>query len=107
MDALSSSVRTHLNLGAILGSSFDLMDVVTVMERYRGVTDEERLGHAESVHESLEEAVWHRILEEDRDEHGDWDRTGGWSDHPYAEFNTRYKFTHDIWRTNILRLSLD
>lgn len=42
MDALPSSVRNHLNLGAILGSSFELMDVVTVFEQSRGVLKDER-----------------------------------------------------------------
>ena len=42
MDSLPASVRTHLNLGAILGSLFELMDVVTVFEQYRGVKKEER-----------------------------------------------------------------
>lgn len=104
MDSLPASVRTHLNLGAILGSLFELMDVVTVFEQYRGVKKEERLVHAKSVHESLDEAVRKGILEVvDSDFHGRF----GSSDHPYASHNTTYKFTHDVWRSNILRLTLD
>lgn len=104
MDSLPASVRTHLNLGAILGSLFELMDVVTVFEQCRGVKKEERLVHAKSVHESLDEAVRKGILEVvDSDFHGRF----GSSDHPYAPHNTTYKFTHDVWRSNILRLTLD
>jgi hypothetical protein len=104
MDSLPASVRTHLNLGAILGSSFELMDVVTVFEQYRGVKKEERLAHAKSVHESLDEAVRKGILEV---VDSDSDPRYGSSDHPYTNHNVAYKFTHDVWRSNILRLTLD
>ena len=104
MDSLPSSVRTHLNLGAILGSSFELMDVITVFEQYRCVKKEERLVHAKSVHESIDEAVRKGILEvSDTALHSRY----GSSDHPYASLNLTYKFTHDVWRSNILRLTLD
>ena len=104
MDSLPSSVRTHLNLGAILGSSFELMDVISVFEQYRGVKKEERLVHAKSVHESLDEAVRKGILEVTG---LDFSSSYGSSDHPYASSNLIYKFTHDVWRSNILRLTLD
>jgi predicted ATPase len=104
MDSLPASVRTHLNLGAILGSSFELMDVVTVFEQYRGVKKEERLAHAKSVHESLDEAVRKGILEV---VDSDSDPRYGSSDHPYTNHNVAYKFTLDVWRSNILRLTLD
>jgi tetratricopeptide (TPR) repeat protein len=106
MDSLPSSVRTHLNLGAILGSAFELMDVVTVFEQYRGVQKDERLKHAKSVHESLDEAVKKGILEVTDRESAIHARYNA-SDHPYAAHNTIYKFTHDVWRSNILRLTLD
>lgn len=106
MDSLPSSVRTHLNLGAILGTAFELMDVVNVFEQYRGVQKEERLKHAESVHESLEEAVRNNILEVTNREQAIHARYNA-SDHPYAAHNKIYKFTHDVWRSNILRLTLD
>lgn len=106
MDSLPSSVRTHLNLGAILGNVFELLDVVSVFEQYRGVHEEERLKHAKSVHESLEEAVRKGILEVATKENEIHARYSS-SDHPYAASNTTYKFTHDVWRSNILRLTLD
>lgn len=106
MDALPSNVRTHLNLGAILGSAFELMDVVTVFEQYRGVEKDDRVKHAKSVHESLDEAVKKGILEVANRETATHARYNA-SDHPYASNNATYKFTHDVWRSNILRLTLD
>jgi hypothetical protein len=108
MDALPSSVRSHLNLGAVLGQTFELMDVVTAFEQYRSVEEEERFDHAESVHESLKEAVAHGIIEEVSRESQPMQHAGYKNaDHPYAEHNISYRFTHDVWRSNILRLTLD
>jgi predicted ATPase len=106
MDSLSPAVRTHLNLGAILGTGFELMDVVTIFEQYRGIKPEERLRHARSVHESLEEAVREGILKVENGALGVQARYNS-SEHPYAANNKTYKFTHDVWRSNILRLTLD
>lgn len=106
MDSLPSTVRTHLNLGAILGSAFELMDVVTVFEQYRDVTKDGRLEHAQAVHESLDQAVKKGILEVTNKESAVRTRYNT-SEHPYAAHNIIFKFTHDVWRSNILRLTLD
>jgi len=109
IDRLPSSVRTYLNLGAILGPTFELLDVVTVFEQYRelrGVQTGERLKHAKSVHASLEDAVKEGILEIATGESALHTRYT-MSEHPYASENTTYKFTHEIWIRNILSLILD
>lgn len=109
IDRLPSSVRTYLNLGAILGPTFELLDVVTVFEQYRelrGVQTGEQLKHAKSVHESLEEAVKEGILEIATGESALHTRYN-MSEHPYSSENTTYKFTHGIWISNILSLTLD
>ena len=105
LDALKPLVRTHLNLGAILGSTFELMDVVTVFEHSRGVTPDEREAHAQSVQESLEEAASVNILVVENQSMQSIRFSS--SDHPFAAQNVTYKFAHDVWRSNILRLTLN
>eukprot|EP00797_Seminavis_robusta_P022824 Sro368_g127930.2 (2147) ;mRNA; r:15598-22595 len=106
MDLLSHEARTHINLGAILGPAFESADVVSVMERYRGISESDREGHKQSVLESLVQAADSGILEEDL--------TGAGNSMSFTAQETflgsesvTYKFTHDDWRKNILKVVLD
>ena len=103
VDSLPKSVRTHLHLAAILGLSFQLFDVILVMERYISVRDKDKLRHAESVRDSLREAVRQGILEEVQES------SQKTHHHPYAETikNSTFQFTHDNWRKKLLTLTLD
>jgi predicted ATPase len=100
LDSLPAIVRTHLNLGALVGFSFSAKDVISVMEQYRGVPDEGKQEHAEFVYDSLSEAVWHGILEVDEE----LVTTGEEDD---LILNTKYRFSHKLWREQIIDLTLD
>jgi tetratricopeptide (TPR) repeat protein len=106
LDSLQPTLRQYLNLGAILGTSFELMDIVSVFEQHDQVPKEKLRSYASSVHESLEEAVEKGILAFTERESASHVRYN-MSDHPYFEKNKIYKFTHDVWRSTILKLTLD
>ena len=106
MDLLSPEARTHINLGAILGPAFESEDVVSIMERYRGVGASDRDVHRESVLETLVQAVDSGILEEDITGAGNSMSFTGQGNFQSQESIT-YKFTNDDWRKNILKVILD
>jgi hypothetical protein len=106
MDLLSPEARTHINLGAILGPAFESEDVVSVMERYRGIGAKDRDGHRELILESLLQAVDSGILEEDITGAGNSMSFTG-PDNFESQESITYKFTHDDWRKNILKVILD
>jgi predicted ATPase len=62
LDSLSANVLNHLNLGALLGSSFYLDEVVTVMARYNDVSDDGMAAHSVKVEAALKVAVDNGIL---------------------------------------------
>jgi hypothetical protein len=62
LDSLNASVLTHLNLGALLGHSFHLEDVVAIMGRYNNVREEEWNSHHSLCEGCLQEAVDNGIL---------------------------------------------
>lgn len=106
MDLLTPEARTHINLGAILGPAFESADVISIMERYRGISDQEREDHRQSVLESLAQAAESGILEEDL--------TGAGNSMSFCaqenftgQDSITYKFTHADWRKNILKVVLD
>lgn len=107
MDILSPETRTHVNLGAILGPSFESLDVVRVMERYRGISDGDKEEHCRSVLESLEQAAECGILEEDLSGAGMSMSFTNQGDFLSEDDRIIYKFTHSDWRTNILKVVLD
>lgn len=106
MDLLSPEARTHINLGAILGPAFESTDVISIMERYRGISEKDREAHRESILESLAQAAESGILEEDL--------TGAGNSMSFCAQETfvgqesiTYRFTHHNWRTNILETVLN
>ncbi|KAG7363712.1 adenylate/guanylate cyclase [Nitzschia inconspicua] len=62
LDSLSANVLNHLNLGALLGASFYLDEVVSIMARYNQVPDESMAAHSVKVEAALEVAVENGIL---------------------------------------------
>lgn len=100
LDSLPAIVRTHLNVGALVGFCFSAKDVISVMEEYRGVPDDGKQEHAEFVNDSLSEAVWHGILEVDEEL-----VTTGKEDDLIQ--NSKYRFAHKLWQEHIIDLTLD
>lgn len=62
LDELSPLDRSHLNLGAILGFSFEESDIVAVMEKYNDVGENNKESHARNVRSSLQESVEYGVL---------------------------------------------
>ena len=88
LDELSPVVRSHLNLGAILGFSFQERDIIHVMERYNDVAEDSTDSFAESVHASLQETVQCGILKCSPD-------------------GSTYTFSHQLWMKTIALCILD
>lgn len=107
IDRLPTAVRKACFVGAILGSKFELLDIIIVFEHEKHVGESERMDHCRSVKENMNTAVAKGILDvmpdEDRKYHGSFMAKG----HPFAEFNVKYRFAHNVWRTNILSSTLD
>jgi len=120
IDGLNSNVQTALRLGAVLGSAFDLLEVVSVDELLAEVKFEDRYQHAEKIHKALDLAIEEGILEEvvdggeeeeaqesENEESLRESSSGKSSKHPYHKQNRTYNFTNDTWRSIILKLMLD
>ena len=107
MDLLSPETRTHINLGAILGPAFESADVVSVMERYRGISEKEKSRHRASVLDSLAQAAESGILEEDVTGAGNSMSFCAQENFMAGHESITYKFTHDNWRKQILKVVLD
>lgn len=107
MDLLSPETRTHINLGAILGPAFESDDVVSVMERYHGISDKDKRKHRQSVVDSLEQAAESGILEEDVAGAGNSMSFCAQENFMAGQESITYKFTHGDWRKQILKVVLD
>ena len=110
VDALPKAMRTHLHLGAILGLSFQLLDVILVMERYIAVKEQDRIQHAESVQKSLTLAVEQGILlagDEDLNATTHTSSNINKRQHPFGDKDATFKFAHDNWRKKLLAVKLD
>jgi hypothetical protein len=62
LDSLNASVVTYLNLGALLGYSFFLDDVVAIMAQYLNTPEDGWEAHLEAVQKALEVGVDNGIL---------------------------------------------
>lgn len=106
MDLLTPEARTHINLGAILGPAFETSDVISVMERYRGISERDKEDHSQSVLESLAQAAESGILEEDLTGAGN-SMSFCAQENFMGQESITYRFTHGDWRRNILKVVLD
>jgi tetratricopeptide (TPR) repeat protein len=125
IDSFDVSVRNVLNLGAVLGNSFELIEIVAVLQRMSGEDPQLDILRMESTRAALEFAVEEGILymQYDTEEKNDNaeipfgesitsmassnpHRSHRPDGHPSNKFVT-YTFCHDIWRTMILNLMLD
>jgi predicted ATPase len=107
MDLLSPEARTHINLGAILGPAFESADVVSVMERYRNISQKDKKRHRQSVLDSLEQAAESGIIEEDVTGAGNSMSFTTQENFISGQDSITYKFTHNDWRKQILKVVLD
>jgi hypothetical protein len=100
MDTLPASLQTLLSVAALLGASFEFLHVVSIMEEYDKVKEKDKATHAESVRQNLDVAVGKGILVVEEEAASPTDR-------PHARANVTFRFVHDLWRTILLKLSLD
>jgi hypothetical protein len=116
VDGFHSSVRHVLNLGAVLGESFKLVEIVDIMQLLHVKVDDGNSNtqylHAKQAQEALEVAVYEGVLymeyeggaAEDTDYYsGDIDYSSSVSKVEDVSFS----FSHDVWRSSILRVMLD
>ena len=97
LDAFEASTRNMLNIGAVIGLSFTLEDVVAVQMRTSDATE---YAVRQLTVSSLEAAVTEGILES---------RTvavGGESENAGKRV-TKYSFYHAVWRSALLNLMLE
>jgi tetratricopeptide (TPR) repeat protein len=124
VDSFDVSVRNVLNLGAVLGNSFELIEIVAVLQRMSGEDPQVDKLRMESTRAALEFAVEEAILYMQYDTGDKNDSaeilfgesmTSLASSNPnrlhrpdgHPSNNLTYTFCHDIWRTMILNLMLD
>lgn len=137
LDNFDQLVRVVLNLGAVLGSSFELRDIINVTHRFSNQSVE--AGYSRKIVSALDLLVSEGILlevnlgvddeiinvvlapetvEEESTEQNDWktdnevdDQNDGPEDNgsiDTLEFPDKsYTFCHDVWRTSILNLMLE
>ncbi|KAL7554447.1 hypothetical protein ACHAWF_017893 [Thalassiosira exigua] len=124
LDALDSSVRTALNLSAVLGTEFELLDAGLVYEEMFNIDDSNRSEAAMTLRAAFDVAVEEGIIEqsyvfgEDNVDEEDMDDDfaqplqsslclKGRKAHPFYTENRRLRFTHDSWKVTILGLMMD
>lgn len=105
IDAFDLSVRNVLNIGAVLGKSFRLAEVVAVMKEYHESKEEDIQSEAIAA---LDIATAEGILCVERGGPKSNDAEGKEDDdEEEEEDNPLYSFLHQIWKDTILSLLLD
>jgi len=118
IDGLDDGVRQILNIAAVLGTTFDLGEILRVYVQMFSIPTSDRYSAAEKVCNILDLALKERILEESLDnfefmyEERDLDLQP-YPDEKKLEFvglryaeNKQYSFYHDKWKSNLLALLL-
>jgi class 3 adenylate cyclase len=122
IDSLDANARNVLNLGAVLGHSFDLVDVVDVMRYMANDSEKVTLDqHGTEVQEALDGAVKEGVLHVVYSGGDAAATTDGISRSSNPQTKTIsmtseiqeckighviYTFHHDVWRATILKLML-
>mmetsp|Transcript_14864 Transcript_14864/g.20999 ORF Transcript_14864/g.20999 Transcript_14864/m.20999 type:complete len:1620 (-) Transcript_14864:2986-7845(-) len=117
VDSFDATVRNVLNLGAVLGSSFDLLEIVAVLQHFIGASQTQKSLHARKISCALDTLVEEGILqqvfeggEEEESEHlgdSDCDYNLEEQGQKLEAANRSYTFCHDVWRSSITQLMLD
>lgn len=131
IDSFNAFVRNVLNIGAVLGSTFELFELLAVLRQIVGGEEADQLVHTIKTREALELAINEGILFLIRDEDdmtgsgkmNESERLSGANssgmasssepekvdeemiEGPQASFS--FAFCHEIWRSTILKLMLD
>lgn len=116
IDAFDSEVRNLLNVAAVMGDSFEMSDIRSVMHRMSGDVPaiETLLLHADRVQRLLDQLVEEGIIIEDVGETGRqksvYQRKGtgeitGIRPAGFIEKRT-YFFAHGVWRSAIMKMML-
>ena len=131
LDSLNSSVRNALHIGAVLGTTFELVDAALVFDEMYDVMDREKSKAAHGLQEAFHVAVEEGILEESFSPSGNEDEEeiedpieaqtslcaslgnitfslrGYRKTHPAYSENRVYRFTHDSWKTSVINVMLN
>jgi len=125
IDSLDAPVRTTLHLCSVLGSEFELFEIITVYQSWLQFDDSQKSYRAKLIMESLNAAVNEGIIEEiyEGGQLDDSEKSEGdiaLAEDAFDEImfaskqkkldrlaNISYRFHHDMWRENILRMMLD
>lgn len=122
LDNFNQIVRVVLNIGALLGTSFDLYDMINVTQRFANTAKEDQTMYSKQVHQALQFLVHEGILLEvciggENDDSVKVDYVGydGTFDQSLTNLsanysaceNKTYTFCHDVWRSSILNLMLE
>lgn len=122
VDAFDSNVRNVLNLGAVLGDSFKLLEIITVLQELDGATRSQEIPHAENIISSLdllvEEGILRQMFEGGEDLSSNDNAVAEnpsptllpWNGEKLRKWNIEnrlYTFCHGLWRSSILKLMLD
>jgi len=118
LDSFDATVRNALNLGAVLGESFTLIDVSEILFRFHDSKGTDFSLHA-TVHEALSIAVKEGVLfveytggGKDTFDEPNQESTTPSPDLAFSEGNLQYvdvcyTFSHKGWRSSILQVMLD
>lgn len=98
IDSFDVSVRNVLNIGAVLGKSFSLNEVIAVLKEYHDSKEEDLLSEAL---EALDTAVAEGILIVEKPPPSETEKKEEDNSNPV------YSFLHQIWQNTILSLLLD
>jgi class 3 adenylate cyclase len=128
LDSFDAYVRNALNLGAVIGLTFELADVIAIAQHFAGESRKEKEEQSKKIHDALDVLVSEGILIEtviggDAEAASSLDLlsfvvVGSTDDNgfvsgsnaninPYEFTNKSYQFCHDVWRSSILKLMLD
>lgn len=118
IDSLSDNVRQILIIAAILGSTFQLAELITVHNQLFSVLDSERDNATNKVCYTIELALKEGILEELFDSEGmdDIENIEGnvdFDDHQQltlqatSQMSSEYRFYNNAWKQNLMSLVLD
>ena len=114
IDSFDASIRNVLNLAAVLGSSFDLSEIVAVLQQISGEDQTGDKLFIAKTRADLDFAVQEGILyvqQHDSTDNGTFGESlnnlnQGLEGYPSFS-NCKYTFCHSIWQTMILNLMLD
>ena len=123
IDSLEASVRNVLSIGAVLGTSFELLELVAFVRENAGgdETGEQTRQTCKALESAVEEGILYMSQDINNDDENDFynscaalsvsnlstqsDKHGTAADR--QQMPLRFTFSNDVWRSTILNLMLD